>query len=151
MNQNAIDALLARKSLLKAPVNATRAANLMKKAKHEIAAVSKIAETSEEIAYTAAYEAIFKATLALMAILGFRPGKAEQRKAAVDFSRAALPSGFENPLAAYDKIRQKRNDLSYELATVTRTDLDQAIKQGVTLIEAIGQEVAAASAKSRKK
>ena len=41
-------------------------------------------------------------------------------------------------LAAYDVMRQKRNDLSYEVAqTITRTDVDKAIKQAGHLLDAI--------------
>jgi len=145
---------VASNGLRKVGPNAARAGALIEKARRDLAAVSKIANASEEIAYTAAYEAVFKATLALLALEGLRLGTVEQRKTAVHFLRAVLPKAFDPVLVAYDKMRQRRNDLSYGAGIpVSRTDLDEAAKQAALLIEAIGKIVApaAGAAKPGKK
>lgn len=151
MNQKAVDALLARKAIRRVAVQLQRARKLMERARKELATAAKIVDLSEDIAYKTAYDAVFGATLALMAVHGYRLGNAEQRKAAVEFCRAALPAGLDAVLAAYDKMRQRRNDLAYDLATVSRTDAEEAMKQAGLLIEAIAKQVDQALASSRKK
>ena len=131
-----------------------RAGALIEKARKDLAAISKIADASEEIAYTAAYEAMFKASLALLAIHGFRLGTAEQRKTAVQVLRAALPASLDPVLSAYDKMRRRRNDLSYDTGVpVSRTDVEEAARQAGLLIAAIGKIVdpVVAPAKSKGK
>lgn len=154
MDQKSIDALVAGNRLRKAGPGPARAGALIERARKDLAAVSKIAGASEEIAYTTAYEAMFKATLALLAVHGFRLGTVEQRKTAVQFLRAALPPSLDPVLAAHDKMRRRRNDLSYDAGSpVSRTDVDEAAKQAALLIEAIGKVVdpVVARAKPTKK
>jgi len=152
VDRKAIDALLAERRLHQVKPSLSRAETLIARARKDLGAISKIVEASEEIAYTTAFEAMFKATLALMAVHGFRIGTIEQRKAAVQFLRATLPAGLESVLAAFDKMRQRRNDLSYDAGVVvSRTDADEASKQAAILIEAIGKLVDPAVAESKAK
>lgn len=152
MDRKAIDALVADKRLHKINPSLPRAEVMIGRARKDLGAIPKIVEASEEIAYTTAFEAMFKAALALMAVHGYRLGTVEQRKAAVQFLRATLPSGLGSVLAAFDRMRQRRNDLSYDAGVaVSRTDADEASKQAAILIEAIGKLVDPAVAESRAK
>ena len=154
MDRKTIEALVADNRLRKVNPSASRAEILIGRARKDLAVAPKIAEASEEIAYTAAYGAMFKATLAFLAVRGLRLGTTEQRKVAVLFLKAALPAALDPVLSAYDKMRQRRNDLAYDAGlAVSRKDADEAIKQATLLIDAIGKEIdpAIAEAKSKKK
>ena len=145
MDLKAIAGLVSEKRIRQVNPSLPRAEQLMAKAQNELAVAPKIIDASEEIAYTTAYEAMFKATLALLAVHGYRIGNIEQRRSAVQFCTAALPPGIDAVLAAYDKMRARRNDLSYDVGVaVSRTDAEEAIKQASVLVEAIGKEVAGA-------
>jgi uncharacterized protein (UPF0332 family) len=152
VDRKTIDALVADKRLHKVNPSISRAEIMIGRARKDLGAIPKVVEASEEIAYTTAFEAMFKATLALLAAHGLRLGTIEQRKAAVQFLRATLPSGLGSVLAAFDKRRQRRNDLSYDAGVVvSRTDADEALKQATILIEAIGKLVDPAIAEAKAK
>jgi len=95
--------------------------------------------------FEAAYDAIFKATVAILRCLGYRIAGGEQRVTAVMALRAML-GGDEKPRQLaddFDAMRRRRNFIEYEGGSATETQARAAIATAdaaLKLLDPIYQE-----------
>jgi uncharacterized protein (UPF0332 family) len=81
-----------------------------------------------ETAYQIAYEAMIKASLALMLSHGQRPRKQlGHHIAIIEFAQRHLPGTSAGTFALFDRMRRKRNDAFYDIALVTDTEAEEAV------------------------
>ncbi len=81
-----------------------------------------------ETAYQIAYEAMIKASLALMLSHGQRPRKQlGHHIAIIEFAQRHLPGASAGTFALFDRMRRKRNDAFYDIALVTDTEAEEAV------------------------
>lgn len=80
-------------------------------------------------AYQVAYEAMLKASLALMLSYGQRPRlQLGHHIAIIEFAQKHLGSGSANLFALFDRMRRKRNDAFYDIALISDTEAEEAVR-----------------------
>jgi len=113
--------------LKKQTVNYQQIEVTIHKAYKSVEASRKVLGTDTNSSFILAYEAMLKATLALMLSRGYRPRTAlGHHKTLVDFSSFVLGEKFEGITAAYDSMRAKRNKVVYDIALVSEDEASQA-------------------------
>ena len=94
-------------------------------AQKRTAAARKNLEIDPETAYQIAYEAMIKASLALMLSHGQRPRKQiGHHIVIIEFAQRHLPGTSAGTFALFDRMRRKRNDAFYDIALVTDTEAE---------------------------
>lgn len=92
--------------------------------------------------FTLAYEAMLKASLALMRASGFRPRtQLGHHRTLVTFATEVLGNRFSSLTATYERMRKKRNQLIYNVTTVTRTEADAAAEVAARYLEAVKRHI----------
>lgn len=100
----------------------------LKKAKEGIDNSEKILKISEEEAFKVAYDAMLKLTLAIMLTYGFRPrSRPGHHKAMIEFAEKVVGKEFNNLIKRFDKMRQRRNRIIYEISMVSYQEAKEAI------------------------
>lgn len=80
-----------------------------------------------EASFTLSYESMLKTSLALMLSRGYRPRvQLGHHKTLVLYAKYVLRQ-FSSIIATYDRMRQKRNKLIYDIASVGKTEAKQAL------------------------
>jgi uncharacterized protein (UPF0332 family) len=84
----------------------------------------------EETAYQMFYEAMLKASLALMLSYGLRPrGLPGHHINIIEFCEKKLGKEYENLLNSFDKMRRKRNQAIYQpMVVITETEAKNALE-----------------------
>ncbi len=81
-----------------------------------------------EMAYEITYEAMIKASLALMLSHGQRPRKQlGHHIAIIEFAQKHLPGCPAATFILFDRMRRKRNDAFYDVAVMSETDANEAV------------------------
>src|SRR3990172_466424 len=113
--------------LKKQTVNYQQIELTIHKAYKSLEAARKVLDTDADSSFILAYEAMLKASLALMLSRGYRPRTGPgHHKTLVDFSSFVLGENFEDITATHDKMRAKRNKVVYDIALVSETEASQA-------------------------
>lgn len=103
----------------------------------------KLLATDPEGAFTMAYEAMLKASLALMFSCGFRPRvKLGHHKTLINFSSYVLGENFLKMAATYDKMRDKRNKVIYDTSMVSETEAKHAVDFSKRYLKAVANKIA---------
>ena len=105
-------------------------------------AARKNLEIDTETAYQIAYEAMIKASLALMLSYGERPRKQPGHHIAIiEFSSKSLLGCEPGTFALFDRMRRKRNDNFYGIAVVSETEADEAVATCERYLRAVTADV----------
>ena len=130
-------------SVVKQPVN-FRQINLHLKNAHKLIKNSKkILSTDAEIAFNAAYEGMLKASLALMLSDGYRPRiSVGHHKTLVEYAKVTLGQKFRHLTNTYNRIRIKRNKVTYDAKTVSDTEAKSAVALANKYFEAVEKHIA---------
>jgi len=98
------------------------------KAKKDIGVAKKILEISEEASYKTTYDIMMKITLALIMSYGLRPrSKMGHHMTMVNFAKKMLGKENQMLIKKYDKMREKRHLLVYEVQWISRKEVKEAI------------------------
>ena len=98
-------------------------ANAEKKA----VAARKNLEIDEETAYQTAYQAVLKASLALMLSHGQRPRvQLGHHVAILEFAQKHLDPALAPTFDLFDRMRRKRNDAFYDIAIISEVEAGEA-------------------------
>ncbi|MBU1163961.1 hypothetical protein KKA15_00170 [Patescibacteria group bacterium] len=99
----------------------------LKKAKEGIDNSEKILKISEEEAFKATYDAMLKITLALMLLYSVRPkSRPGHHKAMIEFTEKTLGKENKNIIVRFDKMRQRRNKIIYEISIINYQEAKEA-------------------------
>ncbi len=97
------------------------------KAYKSLEASKKVIDTDTDSSFILAYEAMLKASLALMLSRGCRPRTGlGHHKTLVEFSGFVLGEKFADIITTYDRMRAKRNKVVYDIALVSEAEATQA-------------------------
>jgi uncharacterized protein (UPF0332 family) len=92
----------------------------------------------EETAYQVAYQAMLKASLAMMLSHGQRPRvQLGHHQAIIDFAAKHLGGSHGALFALFDRMRRKRNDAFYDVAVVGQAEAEEAVLAAEQLIQFI--------------
>jgi len=111
----------------------------LESASKKLAAAKKVLEIDEEASFQQAYEAMLKASLALMLSYGTRPRSLPGHHIAIiEFAGKHLGKEFRDLVAMFDRIRRKRNLALYDVSGfISRRDAEQAVQTASTFLATI--------------
>jgi uncharacterized protein (UPF0332 family) len=97
-------------------------------AQKKAVAARKNLAIDEETAYQTAYQAMLKASLALMLSHGQRPRvQLGHHVAIIEFAQKHLDPGLGVPFALFDRMRRKRNEAFYDIAVIGDEEAEDAV------------------------
>ena len=97
-----------------------------------------------EAAYQIAYEAMLKASLALMLSHGERPRvQLGHHIAIIEFAEKHLASAPAGIFSQFDRMRRKRNNAFYDLALISDTEAEEAVKVSEEYLKLVSTDLAA--------
>jgi|SRR5208337_2118074 len=95
-----------------------------------------------ETAYQIAYEAMLKASLALMLSHGQRPRvQLGHHIAIIEFAQTHLSPSLVPMFALFDRMRRKRNDTFYDIALISDTEAAEAVSLAEKYLQIVSAEV----------
>jgi uncharacterized protein (UPF0332 family) len=96
----------------------------------------------EETAYQTAYQAMLKASLALMLSHGQRPRvQLGHHIAVIEFAQEHLDPGFGATFALFDRMRRKRNEAFYDIALIGGEEAEDAVVAAEMYLQLIGANI----------
>lgn len=103
----------------------------------------KVLPIDEEGAYQMFYEAMLKASLALMLSYGVRPRSLPGHHLnIIEFSAKKLGGNFAYLMNTFDKMRRKRNQVIYEAdIVITEKEADNALKTAREYLNVIKKHI----------
>lgn len=114
-------------SVRKQKVDFSQINSILQKSYKTIMSAELTLDTDHEASFTLSYESMLKTTLALMLSRGYRPRvQLGHHKTLVLYSKNVL-SQFSEITATYDRMRQKRNKIIYDVASISKTEANQAL------------------------
>ena len=97
-------------------------------AEKKAVAARKNLEIDEETAYQTAYQAVLKASLALMLSHGQRPRvQLGHHVAILEFAQKHLGPALGPTFDLFDRMRRKRNDSFYDIAIISEVEAGEAV------------------------
>jgi len=96
----------------------------------------------EESAYQIAYQAMLKASLALMLSHGQRPRvQLGHHVAIIEFAQEHLDPKLASTFALFDRMRRKRNNAFYDIAIISDVEADDAVKAAEEYLKVITADI----------
>ncbi len=112
-------------------------------AKKKLGTAQKVSEIDEESAYQLAYEAMLKASLALILRDGIRPRSIPGHHVAIiEKAEEILGDDAANMIKIFDEMRRNRNTFLYEAdGFISSDELKEALKIAEEYIEVVVKEM----------
>jgi uncharacterized protein (UPF0332 family) len=96
----------------------------------------------EETAYQTAYQAMLKASLALMLSHGQRPRvQLGHHIAIIEFAQKHLDPSHAASFALFDRMRRKRNEAFYEIAVIGGAEAEDAVVAVEKYVQVIAADI----------
>lgn len=127
----------------KQPVNFNQINRILQRAYKTINSAEITFKTDPEACFTLSYESMLRTTLALLLSYGYRPKmQLGHHKTLVNFSKYVLKDKFSKITATYDRMRQKRNKLIYDVASVSESEAEETIIVAKKYFQIVAQKIA---------
>jgi uncharacterized protein (UPF0332 family) len=95
-----------------------------------------------ETAYQTAYQAMLKASHALMLSHGQRPRvQLGHHIAIIEFAQKRLDPGLVSTFALFDRMRRKRNDAFYDIALISDLEAVDAVQAAESFLQVISADI----------
>jgi uncharacterized protein (UPF0332 family) len=115
----------------------------MADAVRKVSAARKNLVIDGETAYQTAYQAMLKASLALMLSHGQRPRvQLGHHVAIIEFAQKHLDPGLAATFALFDRMRRKRNDAFYDIALISDVEAKDAVKVAEEYLKIVHADIA---------
>ena len=115
---------------------------LLKEAILDLDEAKRISKIAERATFLLAYNAMLKAGRALMMLKGYLPANGGQHKTVVDMTGATLGDKFQNLCGQFERMRRKRNELTYEAGiAMSKTETKRAFSDAQALVKKILDEL----------
>ena len=109
---------------------------------HKKAAAAKNLSIDEESAYQIAYQAMLKASLALMLSHGQRPRvQLGHHIAIIEFAQKHLDPSLAATFALFDRMRRKRNEAFYDIALIGEEEAEDAVDATEAYLKAVSANI----------
>ncbi|MBF0216342.1 MAG: hypothetical protein HQL30_05035 [Candidatus Omnitrophica bacterium] len=114
----------------------------MKEAVIDMGEASKIRNISERGTYLLAYGAMLKTGRALVLFLGYVPDDGAQHRTVTEIVAACLGEKFNKVTSHFERMRRKRNDLTYEAGILlSGSEAEEALSDAKKLISEISNHI----------
>lgn len=126
----------------KQTTNFSQVNKILQKSYNSIRSAEKTIKIDVESCFTLSYEAMLKTTLALMLSQGFRPRvQLGHHVTLVNFSKHILGHKFSSITSTYNKMRQKRNKLIYDIDSVSRTEANLSLSTAKKYFKLVEEKI----------
>ncbi|MGB8032127.1 MAG: hypothetical protein WCF30_20955 [Terracidiphilus sp.] len=126
------------------PVNPNQVRQFLADARKKAAAARKNLAIDEETAHQTAYEAILKASLALMLSHGQRPrAQLGHHVAILEFARKHLDPAQAPAFDLFDRMRRKRNIAFYDIAFISDVEAEDAVRAAEDYLKVVATDIQA--------
>ena len=124
------------------PIDPKQVKQFLADARKKALAARKNLAIDEETAYQTAYQAMLKASLALMLSHGQRPRvQLGHHVAIIEFAQKHLDPSFAGFFALFDRMRRKRNDSFYDIALISDVEAEEAVHAAEKYLRAVGADI----------
>jgi uncharacterized protein (UPF0332 family) len=124
------------------PVNPKQVKQFLADARKKSVAARKTLAIDEETAYQTAYQAMLKASLALMLSHGQRLRvQLGHHVAIIEFAKKHLDPAMAPTFDLFDRIRRKRNISFYDLAIISDVEAEGAVQAAEEYLKAITADI----------
>jgi uncharacterized protein (UPF0332 family) len=111
-------------------------------AEKKAVAARKNLEIDEETADQTAYQAVLKASLALMLSHGERPRvQLGHHVAILEFAQKHLDPALAPTFDLFDRMRRKRNDAFYDIAIIGEVEAEEAVRAAETYLPTVAADI----------
>jgi len=115
--------LLNTGRIYKENVSPAEIARALERAERDLKTAGKIMAEDWDWAFAVTYNAVLQASRAYMFSQGYRPASAEGHKNTFAFMTFAMGKDYEDLIAYFDRMRNKRNQAIYDIAgLITETE-----------------------------
>jgi uncharacterized protein (UPF0332 family) len=138
MPEKLIDDLLRQGKLKELKVAFIQIEELLQESIIDLQEASKIQTIAQRATYLMAYNAMLKAGRAILLLKGYTPSDGAQHKTVVIMTSHLLGPKFKNIVAHFEKMRVKRNMMTYEAHTlISIVESKNAFKEAIELVQGI--------------
>jgi uncharacterized protein (UPF0332 family) len=142
MPDKLIDDLLRQGKLKELKVAFVQIEELLQESMIDLQEASKIQDIAQRATYIMAYNAMLKAGRAILLLKGYTPSDGAQHKTVVIMTSHLLAPNFKSIVAHFEKMRVKRNQMTYEAHTlVSLIESKNAFNEAIELVQGIIQAV----------
>ena len=118
-----VEDLLRSGRVRRAKISRREVEQAMARAARDLRTARKIMAEDWDWGFAVAYNAVLQASRAFMFAKGYRPASAEGHRNTFAFMRVALGREYEDQIAYFDRMRNKRNQAIYDVAgRITETE-----------------------------
>ena len=111
-------------------------------AEKKAVAARKNLAIDEETAYQTAYQAVLKASLALMLSHGQRPRvQLGHHVAILEFAQKHLDPALAPTFDLFDRMRRKRNDAFYDIAIIGEVEAEEAVAAAEAYLPVVAADI----------
>lgn len=143
MSEREVSALLASGAIERVEPDPVAARRELAVARQHVESAASIADSDATAAFAIGYDAIRKAISAHMRARGYRVAKgAGHHRRVGGYANAALDDeAAREHLAAFDELRQLRNQSQYDGIAVERAEVDELLVHARAIVAAVGQDL----------
>jgi uncharacterized protein (UPF0332 family) len=124
------------------PVNPQQVKQFLADARKKAVAARKNLNIDEETAHQTAYEAILKASLALMLSHGQRPRvQLGHHVAIMQFAQKYLDPALAPTFDLFDRMRRKRNIAFYDIAFISEVEAEEAVRAAESYLKVVAADI----------
>ena len=136
------DELLKSRRIRKEKVSRVEVEHALERAERDLQTARTLIEQDRDWGFAVAYDAVLQASRAYMFAQGFRPASNESHKNTFAFMRLAMGKDYEELMAYFDRMRNKRHQAIYETAgLITETEAHNILKKAESFVAMIREEL----------
>jgi uncharacterized protein (UPF0332 family) len=136
------DELLNSRQIRKEKVSPAEVEHALDRAERDLKTARTLIEQDRDWGFAVAYDAVLQASRAYMFAQGFRPASNESHKNTFAFMRLAMGRDYEELMAYFDRMRNKRHQAIYETAgLITETEARNILEKAESFVAVIREEL----------
>jgi len=136
------DELLNSRRIRKEKASPAEIEHALDRAERDLKTARTLIEQDRDWSFTVAYDAVLQASRAYMFAQGFLPASSESHKNTFAFMRLAMGKDYEELMAYFDRMRNKRHQAIYEIAgLITETEARNILKKAESFVAIIREEL----------
>ena len=136
------DELLNSRRIRKEKVSRAEVEQALERAERDLQTARMLIERDRDWGFAVAYDAVLQASRAYMFAQGFRPSSSESHKNTFAFMRLAMGKDYEELMAYFDRMRNKRHQAIYETAgLITETEARNILEKAESFVAMIREKL----------
>jgi len=136
------DELLSSRRIREEKVSRPEVEKALERAERDLQTARELIERDLDWSFAVAYDAVLQASRAYMFAQGFRPATNESHKNTFAFMRLAMGKDYEELMAYFDRMRNKRHRAIYETAgLITETEARNILEKAEGFVSVIREKL----------